>query len=132
MLRKRLVAGAGVRAAALLGAEACQPPAAALPVQEGDAYEFATPVDILGPLGKAQLTCDDDPPVPFWDAIEHKKWGLRKVSRRARRWVACSCEGHACSWHVSITKCLWVGPQGVHVLSTLVVLAPLHHPPRPR
>lgn len=57
------------------------PPAvsASCPVQEGDAYEFATPVDILGPLGKAQLTCDDDPPVPFWEAAEHKKWGLRKV-----------------------------------------------------
>ncbi|PRW20522.1 microtubule associated isoform A [Chlorella sorokiniana] len=47
---------------------------------EGDAYEFATPVDILGPLGKAQLTCDDDPPVPFWDALENKKWGLRKAA----------------------------------------------------
>lgn len=58
------------------------PPAAgtaSCPVQEGDAYEFATPVDILGPLGKAQLTCDDDPPVPFWEAADHKKWGLRKV-----------------------------------------------------
>lgn len=48
-------------------------------LQEGDAYEFATPVDILAPLGKAQLTCDDDPPLPFWEALEHKKWGLRKV-----------------------------------------------------
>lgn len=37
-------------------------------------------MDVLGPLGKAQLTVDDDPPVPFWDALEHKKWGLRKAA----------------------------------------------------
>lgn len=48
--------------------------------QEGDAYEFATPVDILGALGKAQCQVDDDPPVGFWDALEHKKWGLRKAA----------------------------------------------------
>lgn len=45
----------------------------------GDAYDYATPVDILGLLAKEKLTCDDDPPIPFWDALEHKKWGLRKV-----------------------------------------------------
>ncbi|KAL4424717.1 hypothetical protein ABPG77_000060 [Micractinium sp. CCAP 211/92] len=48
--------------------------------QEGDPYEFAAPVDILGPLGKAQCQVDDDPPVAFWDALEHKKWGLRKAA----------------------------------------------------
>lgn len=62
------------------GGEGVDAPAAAEEEPEGDAYEFATPVDILGPLGKVQLTCDDDPPVPFWDAIEHKKWGLRKAA----------------------------------------------------
>lgn len=36
-------------------------------------------MDVLGPLGKAQLTVDDDPPMPFWEALEAKKWGLRKV-----------------------------------------------------
>ena len=120
MLRNQLVAGVGMPAAALLGAEAEPPFAAAPPVQEGDAYEFATPVDILGPLGKAQLTCDDDPPVPFWDAIEHKKWGLRKVSRP---------EGEM---QLSVMPSCWGGPQGVHALSTPIVLAPLHCPPRPR
>ena len=51
------------------------------PVQESDAYEFATPVEILGPLGgkAGQCQVDDDPAVPFWDALEAKKWGLRKV-----------------------------------------------------
>ena len=48
-------------------------------MQESDAYEFATPVDILGPLGRVQIQVDDDPAVPFWDALEAKKWGLRKV-----------------------------------------------------
>ena len=65
-------------------------PAICLPVttQESDAYEFATPVEILGPLGKAQCQVDDDPAVPFWDALEAKKWGLRKV-----RVCVCVCGG---------------------------------------
>lgn len=25
------------------------------------------------------MQVDDDPPVGFWDALENKKWGLRKV-----------------------------------------------------
>ncbi|KAL4854812.1 hypothetical protein ACK3TF_004509 [Chlorella vulgaris] len=47
---------------------------------ESDVFEFATPVDILGPLSKAQCAVDDDPPVPFWDALDAKKWGLRKAA----------------------------------------------------
>ena len=62
----------------------CAPPSQSLDfhplcLQEGDPYDFASPVDILAPLGKAQCQVDDDPPVPFWDALEAKKWGLRKV-----------------------------------------------------
>lgn len=36
-------------------------------------------MEILGPLDKVQCHVDDDPPVAFWNALEDKKWGLRKV-----------------------------------------------------
>lgn len=48
--------------------------------QEGDPYDYSTPVDILGPLAKVMCTVDDDPPVAFWDALAHTKWGLRKAA----------------------------------------------------
>ncbi|KAL6766815.1 TOG1 [Auxenochlorella protothecoides x Auxenochlorella symbiontica] len=53
---------------------------AAEEVDEGvDAYEYATPVDILGPLQKEVLTIGDDR-VAFWDCFESKKWNVRKAA----------------------------------------------------
>ena len=68
-------------------------------MQEGDPYDFASPVDILGPLAKAQCQVDDDPPVPFWEALEAKKWGLRKVGAwwlGMGGWMAARCWQHCC------------------------------------
>ncbi|RMZ53878.1 hypothetical protein APUTEX25_005624, partial [Auxenochlorella protothecoides] len=53
---------------------------AAEEVDEGvDAYEYATPVDNLGPLQKEVLTIVDDR-VAFWDCFESKKWNVRKAA----------------------------------------------------
>lgn len=69
----------------ILPASPCTPPPCPSPPrpapQDGDPYEFASPVDILGPLAKAQCQVDDDPPKGFWESLEDKKWGLRKVGR---------------------------------------------------
>lgn len=37
------------------------------------------------PVPGASTQVDDDPPVAFWDALEHKKWGLRKVGGACER-----------------------------------------------
>eukprot|EP00887_Chlorella_sp_A99_P000367 scaffold13.g367.t1 len=60
-------AGADVPAAAEAEAE-----------PKADAWEYATPVDILPGLAKAQVKVGDDPSVAFWECWESKKWNVRK------------------------------------------------------
>lgn len=84
------------------------------PLQEGDPYEFASPVDILGPLAKAQCVVDDDPPVAFWEALDAKKWGLRKVGRRVR-----GCGGVVLCWCLLGVACAWVWCGVVHCWCSL-------------
>ncbi|WPT11227.1 Protein MOR1 [Picochlorum sp. SENEW3] len=44
-----------------------------------DAFEYATPVDILPVLQKTSLTVGDDT-FMFWDCFESKKWNVRKAA----------------------------------------------------
>lgn len=44
-----------------------------------DAFEYATPVDILPVLQKISLTVGDDAYM-FWDCFESKKWNVRKAA----------------------------------------------------
>lgn len=46
---------------------------------DADPYDFATPVDVISPLGKEKLTIGDDK-VAFWDCFESKKWNVRKAA----------------------------------------------------
>ena len=52
-----------------------------------DAYEFATPKDILGPLAKEQITVGDDK-IAFWECFESKKWAVRKKALERVRELA--------------------------------------------
>ena len=55
------------------------PPPLNLPAPQGaDPYDFATPKEILASLAAVKVTIGDDPPVPFWECFESKKWNLRK------------------------------------------------------
>ena len=50
---------------------------AAVEDSQSDAWEYATPVDILSALGKSTIKVGDDS-VAFWDCFESKKWNVRK------------------------------------------------------
>lgn len=56
-------------------------------VQGMDAYEFAPPKDILGPLAKESVMVGDDK-VPFWECFESKKWAVRKKALERVREMA--------------------------------------------
>jgi hypothetical protein len=61
-----------------------------------DAYEFATPKEILATLAKEQVVVGDDK-AAFWDCFESKKWAIRKKAMEKVREAA------------SVTRCAGLG-----------------------